>query len=589
MSVNKRTRILHRIKDSQGADRELEVFEEDNSQDLVNANTLYANTYSRITFEYEYKTSAFECADVYITNRFTMDTYKKDPPISFVVGELQFIAIPNTVSYFQASVDTARKRTKLEVVLSMADFMFGDIYVQFYDNANPEDTEEEKKKKKEQYCEPIIVQFTNAPTIHAVGVYKWRPNFTTRNVEDYDNIFTSSFGCRRDYISEAGRSDVLTAGVNTDYYNDFMSNDRLITNGCADPNKVDNNEVSISGHPVYMVEYRSFVPSAFSEMFGVNHSPTVVSFSARNNGKGYLTSAVDDWQVMNIDKLDLRMYTKDDDTSFLNTEYQLTAAKLYDNTEKTIGGIRRVFVAHLTANSADRPDDEWFRDHTRVCADFVLTGLDHYWTGESDELPVLTTDRLYYVFNNVSYTPNVFELSWFAAGNGTSYYLVKKCPAGQNRTEWINNTDNWIQVFTKENNSNYLLSDKTICADNNTVMCKENDPVESQNADGIKYITDPSECIYDNIEDIELDNNGRPLVVHENYTPSHTLHGRRSFSDGSRLSYEAYPSFAYFRVMDETVENGLHAVVYRVSDNGGSDSNFELDDADAEFAIIYRA
>ena len=382
MSVNNRTRILHRTKDSQGTNRELEVFEEDNSQDLVNATTLYANTYTQFTFEYEYKTSTFERADVYITNRFTMDTYK-DTTISFNVGESQFIGIPNTVSYFRASVDTARKRTKLEIVLSMVDFMFGDIYVQFYDNANPGDTEEEKKKKKEQYCAPIIVQFTNAPTIHAVGVYKWRPNFTTRNVEDYDNIFTSSFGCRRDYISEAGRSDVLTAGTNTDYYNDFMCNDRLITNGYANPNKVGGNEVSISGHPVYMVEYRSFVPSAFSEMFGVNHSPTVVSFSARNNGKGYLTSAVDDWQVMNTDKLDLRMYTKDDDTSFLNTEYQLTAAKLYDNTEKTIGGIRRVFVAHLTAASGtDRPDDEWFRDHTRVCADFVLTGIDPYWMSD---------------------------------------------------------------------------------------------------------------------------------------------------------------------------------------------------------------
>jgi hypothetical protein len=373
MSVNKRTRILRRRKDSQGADRELEVFEEDNSQDLVNATTLYANTYSRITFEYEYKTSTFKRADVYITNRFTMDTFKKDPPISFVISESQFIAIPNTVSYFIASVDTTKKRTKLEIVLSMADFMFGDIYVQFYDESD----------KKEQYCAPIIVQFTNAPTIHAVGVYKWRPNFTTRDVEDYDNIFTSSFGCRRDDISEAGRSDVLTAGANTDYYNDFIDNDRLITNGYANPNKVSGNEVSISGHPVYMVEYRSFVPSAFSKEFGINNSPTVVSFSAINDKHAYLTSAVDNWQNMQSNKLDLRMYTKDDDISFLNTEYQLTAAKLYDNTEKTIGGIRRIYVAHLTAASGeDRPDDEWFRDHTRVCADFVLTGIDPYWMSD---------------------------------------------------------------------------------------------------------------------------------------------------------------------------------------------------------------
>ena len=212
MSVNKRTLLLHRTKDSEGTNRELNVFEEDTMTDLVNATTLYADTYSRITFEYEFKTSTFNFADVYITNRFTMDTYKTISPISFDPGSDSFIPIPNSVSYFRAYVDTTNTRTKLEVVLSMVDFMYGDIYVQFYDESS----------KKERYCAPIIVQFTNAPTIHAVGVYKWRPNFTTRDVEDYDNIFTSSFGCRRDYISEAGRSDVLTAGTNTDYYNDFM-------------------------------------------------------------------------------------------------------------------------------------------------------------------------------------------------------------------------------------------------------------------------------------------------------------------------------------------------------------------------------
>ncbi len=376
MAVNKRTRIFHRTVDSEGTNRELEVFEEDTMTDLVNAATLYANTYSRITFEYEYKTSTFNFADVYITNRFTMDTYyKNNPPISFDAGSNSFIPIPDTNSYFRAYVDTTNKRTKLEVVLSMVDFMYGDIYVQFFD----------ERSKKERYCAPVIVQFTNAPTIHAVGVYKWRPNFTTQNVEDYDNIFTSSFGSRLTSIPEEGRSDVLTAGANTNYYNDFMSHDRLITNGYANPNKVGGNEVSISGHPVYMIEYRSFVPSAFSKEFGINNSPTVVSFSALNNKNAYLTSAVDNWQTMQNNKFDLRMYTKDDDTAFLNTNYQLTAVKLYDNTEKTIGGIRRVFVAHLTAASGeDRPNDEWFRNHTRACADFVLTGIDPFWMSDDD-------------------------------------------------------------------------------------------------------------------------------------------------------------------------------------------------------------
>lgn len=379
MSVNKRTLLLHRTKDSEGNQRDLSVYEEDTSMDLVHIDTndtLCANTYSKITFEYEFKTSAFNFADVYITNRFTLDTYyKNNPPISFNANnDSTIIPIPDTNSYFCVYVDTTNKRTKLEVVLSMADFMYGDIYVQFYDDPN----------EKERYCAPVIVQFTNAPTIHAASVYKWRPNFTTQNIEDYDNIFTSSFGCRLDNIPDTGRTDVLTAGVNTDFYNDFMCNDRLITNGYANPNKVDGNEVSISGHPVYMVEYRSFVPSAFSEMFGINHSPSAVSFSAINEEKGYLTSAVDDWHIMHNDKLNLRLYTQNDADgrrSFLDPEYQLTAVIKNDNTEKTIGGIKRVFVAHLTAAPGDK-HDKWFRDHTRVCADFVLTGIDPYWMSD---------------------------------------------------------------------------------------------------------------------------------------------------------------------------------------------------------------
>ena len=38
--------------------------------------------------------------------------------------------------------------------------------------------------------------------------------------------------------------------------------------------------------------------------------------------------------------------------------------------------------------------------------------------------------------------------------------------------------------------------------------------------------------------------------------------------------------------MDETTDNRLHAVVYRVADQGST--NFELSDADAEFVVIYR-
>lgn len=571
MSVNNRTRILHRTKDSQGTDRDLSVYEENTMTDLVNATTLYANTYSKITFEYEYKNSTFLFADVYVTNRFTMDTYKKTPPIYFDPSSDSFIAIPNTSSYFRAYVDTTNKRTVLEVVLSMADFMFGDIYVQFYDESN----------KKEFYCAPIIVQFTNAPTIYVADVYKWRPT-TSTILPDEDSVFASAFGSVSAGVPDTGRTDVLTgdASVKSEYYNDFMNANRLITNGLPEDNH------SVSSHPVYVVEYRSFVPSAFSNEFG--KSTTTDARDKRNsvgftfaNTSAYLTSAVS-------------VTANDLDEMFKTDGYITMSGKavedLFDfnlpvtNSYSAVGHYKK-FNVYLTASDVD---DKWLREHTRVCADFALTGLDPYWTGESDELPVLDTDRLYYIFNNVSYTPNVFELSWFAAGDGTSYYLVKKCPASQNRSEWINNVDNWIQVFTKESTyPQYKLSDKVICADNNKVMCKQDDPVESQNTDGdgIKYITDPSECIFDNIEDIELGTDGYPLIVHENYFDYGVLHGRYSFSDRSIVA--GNPSFANFNVMNETVKNGLHAVIYRVADNSSYD--FSLENADAEFAIIYRA
>lgn len=396
MSVNKGYLIVSGYNVEGQNQRLYKVSEERNSYDSHNSGiTLYANTYTHFTFTQEYKNSKFLFCDVVITNRFTMDRtrftidfsntdlYNDDNVVN--IDEIKNEA----TAHYESDTDVKflqiyayddnyqQHRNWVNLKLSMADFMYGDICVQFYDDPN----------NKDQYCAPVIVQFTNAPTVNAVGLYKWRPNFTTHDVEDYDNIFTSSFGSRLTDIADEGRTDVLTGtALNAEYYNDFMKSDRLITNGIADPEKHNGNEVSLSGHPVYMVEYRTFVPSAFSEMFGINHSPTAVSFSAINEEKGYLTSAVDDWQIMHDDKLNLRMYTQNDADgrrSFLNPEFQLSAAKSGTNPVTTVGGIRRVYVAHLTAASGeDRPDDEWFRDHTRVCADFVLTGIDPYWMSD---------------------------------------------------------------------------------------------------------------------------------------------------------------------------------------------------------------
>lgn len=400
MSVNKGYLIVSGYNVEGENQRFYSVREERNSVDSNNSGiTLYANTYTHFTFTQEYKSSKFLYCDVVITNRFTMEStrftidfhktnlYNDDNIVN--VSELKDEEMSN--SHYVSDTDVKflqiyayddnyqNHRNFVNLKLSMADFMYGDICVQFYDDPD----------NKDQYCAPVIIQFTNAPTVNAVGVYKWRPNFTTKTVEDYDNIFTSSFGSRLTDVADEGRTDVFTANgssTNAEYYNDFMKSNRLITNGCTDPVKHDGNEVSLSGHPVYMVEYRTFVPSAFSKMFGINHSPSAVSFSAINEEKSYLTSAVDDWQIMHNDKLNLRMYTQNDADgrrSFLNPEFQLSAAKSGTNQVTTIGGVRRVYVAHLTAaQGTDRPDDAWFRDHTRVCADFVLTGIDPYWMSD---------------------------------------------------------------------------------------------------------------------------------------------------------------------------------------------------------------
>lgn len=552
MSVNRRTLVLHRTKDSQGENRELCVYEEDNSQDIVNTTTWFANTYSKFTFEYEYKTSTFLFADVYVTNRFTMDTYKKVPPISFNMGETSFIPIPNTNSYFQASVDTAKKRTKLEVVLSMADFMFGDIYVQFYDSLTPQE-------EKEKYCEPIIVQFTNAPTVYAANIYKWNPNSATK-LPDEDTVFTSSFGSVSAGIPDVGRADVLSGSpvAATNYYNDFLSADRLITNGLAETETA-----SFSGHPVYTIEYTAFVPSSFSEQFG--YTTNSVAFSAINNEQGYLTSAVDNWQTMQTEKFDLHMYLQDTDR-----KYQLSAVRGYQGEITAVGGVKQTFVAHLTAAPGDKPDDKWFRQHTRACADFVLSGLDPYWTGESEELPPrlrLAYNTREYVSVDEKYIPPSFELAWYATGMPTYYYVLRK---GGNR----NVDSDWICVFDPNDYKKYVPQYHEVRIV--TYVYRKDDPALEQmyiNHENSIELVPETYHIRDNLPEIELDANNRPII-------------KMYFAYQYTWYSDSVDAAQHFKILDEEEKNNLKAIVYRTSDNLPAD--FSLVHGDAEFMLLYN-
>ena len=599
MSTNSdSTIILSRTKDSQQQPRSLTVYERNNTVNTYNSvkspSVKYlAHTYTAFYIEHKYLNEPFRYVDIVVTNRFTMESYEKRQLVANPSSPTSDFLTDSNASSYIVSVNTSKKINEVTLYLSMTDLMFGDVYLVFYDTPN----------KQDEFDAPIIFQFTNGPTVIAGNLYKWHPHNNVQKA-DPDNVFNDNFGAFWDWdagkrgTEDTGRTDVLQADPFAGY-SEVYPFYRLMTNGIRD---MESTPMSLSGHPVYIAHYDTFIPKAFASAFGVNHNASTVRFSAvplhqdelgakccsyLTNVDNFSTSASAD------DAFQIRIVEVDEG----DVEDTMPAVE-YDGTTASITGRRQRFNSYigcLTQADANgngvsfdnRKSDAWFRRHTMLHADFALTGLDPYWTGESNELPYLETERRYYVFDNVAYTPNVFELSWFAAGKGTSYYLVKKCPTGYSRTTWINNNENWIQVFTKENRPAYLLSDKTICADSKTVMCKEGDPVVSQSTNGVKYITDPSQCIYDNIEDIELDSNGHPLVVYENYFTYGVLHGGYWFSDNSTVTGN-YTAGAWFRIMDETTDGRLHAVVYRVSDNGDSDSHFELSDADAEFVIIYR-
>lgn len=416
MSTTKTRELLYRSKAKSTSlnERVLLAVEHDNSEDFnatkyptyfnrndindVKLYALYAHTYVRIECMIQFNNSEFEHCEVTITDRFTMDSERftldytnaqdseTDPehyPKYYNV-QIRNYSIAQFAFDKQARTDTysrinGKKFTNVTLVLSMADFPhFGDIDFQFYDDAT----------EKDKYSDPAIVQFTNAPTIYIADIYKWRPNLaaSTSAIEDYDNVFASGFGSRLSGTPNTGRVNVLTGNVaDSDSYNDFLSADRLITNGYRN----DANNASYSGHPVYMIEYVGIVPSSFSSAFGIPDGNTrkPVTFSAigQNNygeSSAYLVSAMD-FNINNPDRLQdayaLRMYTRDD------IFFPYSAIPLVSSTtaqyNTTINASIRKFIAHCTAFSGDK-DDKWFREHTRVCADFALAGVDPEWIGE---------------------------------------------------------------------------------------------------------------------------------------------------------------------------------------------------------------
>lgn len=109
----------------------------------------------------------------------------------------------------------------------------------------------------------------------------------------------------------------------------------------------------------------------FLKNFGIDGSIDSVGFSATS---AYLTANnTDNYETMKTESSQLNF-----DTSVkIDTDFQLAVAKK-NNETIAISGTRQEFSLKLVS-SDDKKSDKWYREHTKVCVDFVLTGLDPYW------------------------------------------------------------------------------------------------------------------------------------------------------------------------------------------------------------------
>ena len=245
-------------------------------------------------------------------------------------------------------------------------------------------------------------------------------------------------------------------------------------------------------------------------------------------------------------------------------------------------------------------------------ADFkIALGTDYimYEKGEIQDIESTYTARKYVIIeNNSKYTPPVFELSWFAAGNETSYYLLKK---GGDRE----NPDDWIQVFNKHDPK--YRTPEGARNDYYTYIAREGDTIYDYAATSIKDIADPTNpeliwyvnAVYlddenwpvvDNLEDIELDKNKRPIVIVKSdnaiYYSDTDLAAGQTLSAPITLTEEKDCLMGqHFMIVEESKQGDVSTIIYRFSDdyiNPESSniypSNFDLATADGEFAISYK-
>lgn len=186
------------------------------------------------------------------------------------------------------------------------------------------------------------------------------------------------------------------------------------------------------------------------------------------------------------------------------------------------------------------------------------------------------TDRKYLVIKgDKTYVPPVFELAWFAAGNDTNYYLLKKNGNRKNKNDWI-------EVFRKSNFT-FTATDGTNEYPNTiaTYISRKGDTVYDHRAEenwNMLVLDDNNWPIIDNLGDIELDEQGRPIViVEENYGDIIWYSDEDLGENDSGL---------HFMVVEKSRKDGITTIIFRISDDPSP--AFYLSQADGEFAISYQ-
>lgn len=251
-------------------------------------------------------------------------------------------------SCIQGNIGTEGQYNLVHAHISMCDYYYGNIYIIFYDNAS----------SKEQYMDPVVVDFTNAPTIVSSTINKY--DDTTK-----DNVFNTKWK-----PSDGARVDVLTGTTteNDEYYNEYQSSNRLYTNGFGTRN---DDKSRKDGHPLYVNWLYTFVPKEISDLYAATSEPIGFQITA-----AYLTTD----SSTTATKLPLEFAEKkstEGGTGTANKNY--TTQAVVDKADSTITGNYQEFVISLSNKLCPNATDADFRSHCKYGYDLVLTGISNDW------------------------------------------------------------------------------------------------------------------------------------------------------------------------------------------------------------------